>query len=357
MRYKVPESLKNKDIHFCELHNLLHDNFDRNKSKIVVLTDDHLSTETMFLPVEQRHTTVVEKIIAKTKQYLNCQFTIIHNCLNIDYQSENCKFINWAPEWITYHNKTEWINVLPQSEKNFEHDYFWICLNRNKRAHRYLTAMFLLGNNFEKQGLLTLTADEILEHGNFESWLYWWHHNQHNEINDIEKYFPILKKGFDKIKQKIGYQTNSYNSNENSSFITHNFEQRLRPLYVNTLIEVVNETIWQPDAGGVVTEKFVNSVYGFNLPIIIGVGNTVSYLKQLGFDLFDDVIDHSYDSEPSPTVRLTGALDKNKELFNNKHKSILAWKHCKSQMDYNINVLQTLEKNAEQRWIDLISHI
>jgi hypothetical protein len=359
MKYQVPEFVKNKNITFCEVDDFLMDNFPKENSKIILLSSDHLNNDTNgFVSADQRHITKTEEIIQKTSKYKNYDFTVIHSCLNIETQYNNCKFIHWAPEWLTNKDNFSRLSVVPQSEKNFNADYFWISLNRNKRVQRYLSGMYVLGQDFEKHGYLTLTPEEILEHESFDSWVQWWNYNEHYEINSIKSFFPVLEKGFNKIKNNIGYKRMSYNFKDGTKFIVvDNFTQFLKPCYANSLVEIVNETIWFPDIGGIVSEKFVNSVYGYNLPIVNGVQNTIQYLKKLGFELFEDIIDHSYDNEPNHVVRLINALDKNKEILADKTQALAAWKHCKSRMDHNVKIVQELEKNAEQKWIDLISNL
>ena len=361
MYHHIPNHIKqNNNTFFCDQAYFLSEMFTPKKFKIVILTTDHLSTEASFWSADQKPCTQLEKLVSKTQQFPNNNFVIVHNCLNINFETPNCKFIHWAPEWIANVNYTAWYNkVLPQQQKNFDQDNFWICLNRNKRVHRYLSCMFLLGNNLETNGLITLTPDEVLEHDNFESWVHWWNYNDRKEIQDIKNYYDVLQQGFDKIKKIQGFQRNYYGKVENNFLLTHeeNFNQFLRPLYQNSLVEIINETVWFPDAGGIVSEKFVNSVYGYTLPIMIGVCNTVEYLRSLGFNMFDDVIDHTYDNEPSITLRLIKALDNNKELLNNKNQAVQAWKHCKTGMDQNLKLSQELEKNAGAKWINLLESL
>jgi hypothetical protein len=370
--FKLSDSIKRKDLHFCNLSQILQNTFSKDKKKIVTIIVDIINNDTSFLPVDQRAPTNLERIIAVTQQNLDQQFFFIHNCINVDYESSNCKFFYyWAPPKTTqYHFDSSdpypWSDLRPQSEKNLESNCFWISLNKNKRMHRYISSMFLLGNNLEKWGLLRLTPDEILFHESWKTWLTWWNYNQRSEIYQVQKYFPVLEAGFDKIKQGVGYQTNNYDYNDydptstNQSFtISHcgNFDKFLRPLYNNSLVEVINETSWIPDSGAIISEKWINSVYGYNLPIIISVMHAVKSLRTLEFDLFDDVIDHSYDIEPSPTMRLIKALNDNIELFRNQRQTQLAWKHCKSRMDHNVEVVRHLEKTSEQTFRQILENI
>lgn len=53
------------------------------------------------------------------------------------------------------------------------------------------------------------------------------------------------------------------------------------------------------------TEKTFKSILLSQFPIFVAPMNTVQCYRDLGFDAFDDVIDHSYDLEPDPVKRLS----------------------------------------------------
>ena len=63
-------------------------------------------------------------------------------------------------------------------------------------------------------------------------------------------------------------------------------------------LQVVNES--RPELPAFVSEKIFKPLRGGQLFLVHGSTGTVEYLRQLGFDTFDDYIDHNrYDTEPS----------------------------------------------------------
>jgi hypothetical protein len=146
----------------------------------------------------------------------------------------------------------------------------------------------------------------------------------------------ILQNGFTKIKelrhggQPDGniYETLKVTSNSD------NFDQHLREFYKHALVEVVNETIFFTNEI-FTTEKFLQSVYGYTLPILISSPGAVGYLRQHGFDMFDDVIDHTYDSISNPIHRIFAAIESNIRLLSDKKYAYSVWKHCQGRMDKN----------------------
>jgi hypothetical protein len=72
-----------------------------------------------------------------------------------------------------------------------------------------------------------------------------------------------------------------------------------RNSYINIITEtrVINDVI-------LLTEKTWKPIASGQLFFLIGCQNSIAYLRNLGVDVFDDIIDHSYDSDPDPARRV-----------------------------------------------------
>lgn len=73
------------------------------------------------------------------------------------------------------------------------------------------------------------------------------------------------------------------------------------------------------ELGCSITEKYLWCLYGHSFPIFCGSYKLPDAIKEIGFDVFDDIIDHSYQYELNPTLRTLNALENNKHLLNNKN--------------------------------------
>jgi len=62
----------------------------------------------------------------------------------------------------------------------------------------------------------------------------------------------------------------------------------------NSYVDVVTET--SHELLPFMTEKSVKPFYSLQLPIILGYTGIIKDLRDMGFDVFDDIIDHSYDT-------------------------------------------------------------
>jgi hypothetical protein len=103
---------------------------------------------------------------------------------------------------------------------------------------------------------------------------------------------------------------------------------RLLPVYSSCDINIVTETIYHNPLG-IITEKTQMAFLAQQIPIVIGYRGIVDHCEQLGFDMFRDIVDTSYDYLPDGE-RWRAAIELNRELLlsgiNRKHKSFVSLK-------------------------------
>lgn len=88
---------------------------------------------------------------------------------------------------------------------------------------------------------------------------------------------------------------------------------RLVDLYSRARVNIVTET--QYDARpGVISEKTLHAMIAGQMPLIIGHPGAVQDTQDLGFDVFPDVVDTSYDWMPNDS-RVEAALARNRHLL------------------------------------------
>jgi hypothetical protein len=97
--------------------------------------------------------------------------------------------------------------------------------------------------------------------------------------------------------------------------INENNLMRLSWLYDHTWINVVTETQYT-ETPGIISEKTVFALLGRQIPILIGYRGIVEDCRRLGFDMFDDVVDHGYD-HLEDGYRWRRALELNEDLLRN----------------------------------------
>lgn len=228
-------------------------------------------------------------------------------------------------------------DLEPQVEKNFASNKNFICLNRSPRQHRINLVSYLVGLGLENHG--TISFDK--KHAWAPSWL----ERVSWNLTDpqIETVKPVLMQGYDKLKildlqnSLVEADTVIYAQLYNSA---KNFDLFLRPLYHDHFVEIVSETQFNVPFFGA-SEKFKNSVYGCSFPIMIGGYGLVEFLRNLGFDMFDDVVDHSYDQIRDPLDRLCAAVNLNKRLLTDNNFVKQQWKKNHDRFLKNIEFIKT----------------
>lgn len=123
----------------------------------------------------------------------------------------------------------------------------------------------------------------------------------------------------------------------------------LENLYNQTCGSVVTESL----GGTSITEKTIHAFLALHPIIMIGHPGTVQYLRTQGFDMFDDLIDHSYDTIIEYKERTDSAMEKNWKIIeqgiNRKDIQDRLLKNRKNVWNYYDNslnnMLQIIRKN------------
>jgi len=272
--------------------------------------------------------------------------TAVHEAeLDYDNVPPNVRFLHYGGDLLF--QMIEYPKVEPQKQKNINMTKFWLATCQAPRLHRMITACWCLGTDlahgFEPEtGTFRISFHEIVE---FEDWRTYWLSCYPHAPQVTADQSEILQRGFDMVKQVIhgGQPAGDVYSCINSKGVcdnAQNFDQHLRVLYRESLIEIVLETTFF-SRGKFITEKFLNSVYGYTMPILISTPGAVEYLRTHGFDMFDDVVDHSYDLVQDPAQRIITAIDCNRQLLTDKQYAWSAWQNCLSRLDKNVDFAKT----------------
>jgi hypothetical protein len=255
---------------------------------------------------------------------------------------DNLRIIHWGSDYLLQKEEYQNIDAI---EKSFATDYHWISLSNHPRLHRWMAALYLKGLGLDKTGRLSISKRPITfgmvpmydpnDGIPISNWRVPYQHDWTLTQEQDNSYGSILDLGFERINERDinpPVREQIYDMPDGNAA---NLNLRLRPLYTNSAVEIVNETIFNFDLGMHMTEKFINSVYGMNLPIVLGQSGIIKYCRALGFDMFDDVVDHSYDVIARPIDRLTAAIDRNRRLLEDRDFAIAAWHRCQHRLQAN----------------------
>ena len=221
---------------------------------------------------------------------------------------------------------------------------FFMCFNRGPKIQRYSLLAFMLKNN-----LLDDTNWSFIPLGSVD-----YSYENYDEIfedGDIKNYEDEIK-----ILSNLKLKISDYEKTE-LSFDDNNEITILNPRYINTLsppdmplnyknsyVNIVTETKFLDKENVIqISEKSFKPFFYYQFPIILATHHHMKSLKEkYDFDLFDDVIDHSYDNEPDQKKRLFMVLDEIKRLNDNKDKLIEFYKNNTKRFEDNKNRIYKL---------------
>ncbi len=103
---------------------------------------------------------------------------------------------------------------------------------------------------------------------------------------------------------------------QNFGGVEWSWQNIMQKLFLSSAISLITETVAY-ERSSVFTEKTLYSVLGLTFPIWIGGYNQAAEWKRIGFDIFDDIIDHSYQNYHTLIERCYYAFLFNLDLLSN----------------------------------------
>jgi len=110
----------------------------------------------------------------------------------------------------------------------------------------------------------------------------------------------------------------------------------------------------------IVTEKTLMALYAGTIPIWVGGWRIADYMASMGFDVFDDIVDHSYQREPDPELRCDYAVKRNLELLRNFDLAsdsieLTRLQHNYDLLQQNVFLKDVLEKTQQSELQSIVA--
>lgn len=270
-------------------------------------------------------------------------FTSIENLEN-ELNEPNLHIIPWGGDWVN--QRAEYSLIEPVLDKNFDSENTYISLNRHVRAHRLVALSYLFGQGYDRTGVITYLKNPNGMPQSFLDTVGWQFGPTHDSIREY------ILSGFEHIKNNNEIDSDSYNIyqeyGQGATDNAGNFENRLRAMYRDSFVEIVSESVFAAPSF-MITEKTAHSFYGCNFPIILGGCGIISHLRELGLDMFDDVVDHSYDTIANPFDRIVAAIELNRTLLLDTEYAKSEWKRCRQRFISNVDTIRNIYSWYENR--------
>jgi hypothetical protein len=87
-----------------------------------------------------------------------------------------------------------------------------------------------------------------------------------------------------------------------------------------------------------ISEKTIMAMYGGTIPIWVGGWRHADRLRELGFDLFDDIIDHSYQTMSDPLDRCYSSIELNIDLLRDPDRVRQFVQDNHARLEYNLKL-------------------
>jgi hypothetical protein len=140
---------------------------------------------------------------------------------------------------------------------------------------------------------------------------------------------------------------------------THGVEDHniSNPLFRHCAVNIVTESSCQHETNRwhsiFITEKTFKAFAMWQLPIWWAVPGLVTAVKNLGFDVFDDIINHDYQHADTVFQRCWQAVYLNRELLQDKHRLCQLKTHLHERFQRNVDLLY--QDTVGQHWIKTYS--
>ena len=203
-------------------------------------------------------------------------------------------FSIYYPIWLT----TAYLHTKNLVLSNYEfkpRKYLFSCLSSKPKAFRVANYIKFQQSSYYERSLLTLgNLDRLL----FDSY-------SRIEIFDssfMEVYTTKILPELPITSSDVSYfrAYNDSNIIENSEFECFNYNNAA---YLDSYVNVVTEYTYECQF---ITEKIVKPILAKQFFVVVASKHTIKLLRELGFDVYDDIIDHSMYDELDDLDRLHG---------------------------------------------------
>lgn len=266
-------------------------------------------------------------------------FILITNC-NLDLSNYFDYLTHLQTNHLLSWNTETYSNNISNQQKIYnyintpKHKIF-LSLNKNTtqdRPHRLRLLCWYLENKLIENGyvsslLLPERKDDVFK-------------SSHKEIQMLENYYDEFIQKSPMILDWNGYDDSELSAKYDTSY-----------LYNETLFSIVTETSYT-NTRIFITEKTPKSIRNLHPFLILGDWNIHKKLEELGFKLYHDLIDYSFDSIKDNDLRFIKFTEEVSRLIKNKDIIYEWYKSNKDKLIYNYeHLIKTFNIKNEAEYI------
>ena len=240
--------------------------------------------------------------------------------------------------------------TLSRIESRFNEDKagkFFLSHNKSPKPHRYSMLVLLRNENIIEDVNWSLVSGFKFKDDLFFSELFTKEELQKYK-DDIEFFTSIDVKKSDYELQEKWFTPHSHEINVEGLPVWMRIPEKAET-FENSYVNIVTESSYLDSESVVhITEKSFRPFYFYQLPIFVSSHHHVKHLKEIyGFDMFEDVVNHSYDDVVDHKNRLFEIMKEIKRLNENKEKIKEFYKNNYDRFEKNKNIIFDILKNTD----------
>ena len=257
--------------------------------------------------------------------------------INANHKLENLKNKNNSNINVYTINHGQYANCqrLSFTDVTFEPDkeFLFMIHNRALKSHRLgILCLLKKYNILDDVDWSLLRAHQIKNLITSKGFIVdWFFKDVFNE--EVQESLKDEVDYFSNFKIKKSKYENDYNFDEGGHRYDHNDSYKVKT-YSNSYVNITTETNFVSPYIVHITEKTFTPFNFYQIPIFVATYQHVKYLRDMyGFDMFDDLVNHSYDNE----------IDNGKRLFMIADEI--------RRLNENPQIVKDFYKNNEERFI------
>lgn len=271
---------------------------------------------------------------------------VVINCNEINNEIKE-KFNSNIITHSTNNGKLAYANEMTRFPYQFEENrnFLFMTYNRKPKFHRFALLVYLMHHNIiDNTDWSWIRGYEMTElySGGYPDFIPYWNENfLKGESSKFEKEIKTLldvkiKKSIYEIDYQVDYPPHRFDTEASYS----------NNPYGNSYINIVTETNFEENDIILTSEKSFIPLFFSQIPIIMASANHIKKIKdRYGFDFFDDVVNHSYDSELNSRKRFEMIIDEILRLNTKKEEIVNFFKHNKSRFDKNVQIFEEMKND------------
>jgi hypothetical protein len=265
-------------------------------------------------------------------------------------------FLTWST-WQVLSFEDESFNAPKFEWTDTRDGKFFMCRNRGGKPHRLAMLAFLQSNK-------KLRDDT--------NWSYIGTSLYGDLVRNISEYFSkdfMFENAYEILGLETLYKEDDFENGlgfvnkESREFETGD----LAPIYLvpehhesfrASYFNIVTESLYQSKIDAIhLTEKTFRPFYYFQYPIFLASPGHVQHLRSMGFDLFDDIIDHSYDNIENDKDRFQKFINELDKIHSNKDFFVKNYKSYKQRFLNNRDVFKKVAYNGKVKDVEFFMNL